>query len=75
MYYLVVIRERNDGGAHTQNHSRVDFTVCVCGAISDLFSTIRAEVLGKHGQHDRLLFQRVYVLNDSTGHQVLPTKR
>ena len=67
--YLVVIRERNDGGTHPQDHGRVDLAVGVGGAVGAL---LLGEVLRGHGQHDGLLLKGVYVLHHPTRNQVLP---
>ena len=67
--HLVVIREGNDGSAHTQDHGGVDLAVGVRRAVGALFL---GEVIRGHRQHDRLLLQGVDVLNDPARHKVLP---
>ena len=66
-----MIGEWDDGSAHTQNHSRVDLTVGVRGAVL-LFLFL--EIVGRHGQHDGLFLHGVDVLHHTTGHQILPTE-
>ena len=34
---LVVIREWDDGSTDTEDHSRMDLTVSVCGAVDSVF--------------------------------------
>lgn len=70
--YLVVVREGDDGGTDSQDHGRVDLTVCVGGAIGH---TLFLEVIRGHGEHHSLLLQSVNVLHHATCHQVLPANR
>ena len=71
--HLVVIREGDDGGAHPQDHGRVDLAVGVGGAVGRVL--VLHQVVRGHGQHDGLLLQRVNVLHHAAGHQVLPAAR
>ena len=64
---LVVIGKGYDAGAHAQYHRRMDLAVGVRGAVLLLL-----EVLGIHGDHARLLLERVHVLDHALGDQVLP---
>lgn len=67
--YLIVIRERNDGGTHSQDHRWMDFTVCVGGTVGH---ALLLEVIWGHGQHHSLLLQSIDILHYTARYQVLP---
>eukprot|EP00126_Sphaerothecum_destruens_P000332 Sdes_comp10388_c0_seq1m2045 len=79
---LVVVRERDDGGTHAENHRRVDLTVGVSGAVGWRCFPAglqqrrggRAEIFSSHGNHAGFLLLRVDKLNHTSVHQVGPAK-
>lgn len=68
--YLVMIWEGYDWGTDSEDHGRVNLTMCICRTIWDVFVL---EVVWGHGQHDRFFLQWVNVLYNTTCHKVLPT--
>ena len=60
---LVVVGERDDGGAHAEDHAGVDLAVRVRARVAPRL----LQVLGLHGNHGSLLLLRVDVLHHSLG--------
>ncbi len=67
-----MIRKGDDGGAHAQNHGRMDLTVGPGLTVHGAAVLLLLQVLRRHRNHRRLLLQRVDVLNDPARHQILP---
>ena len=67
-----MIGEWDDGGAHPEDHGRVDLAVGVRGAVDVVLLAV--EVVRRHGDHGRLLLQTVDVLHHARRHQVVPAE-
>ena len=69
---LIVIRKRYDRRANAENHRRMNLAVRVRAAID---VALVAKIVGNHGNHDRLLLERVNVFDHATGNEILPTRK